>query len=1462
MIHPRLVGVLVCLLSVATPAAADWSTATVPVGADPSALAVNPFSNQTYVANSLDNSLTVIDGLTNVTSTVTVGAGPCAVAVNPATDVVYVANSLGGSVTAVNGATHQTETIAVGSGPCALAVNPVTDMIYVTNSLGGSVTVIDGANNSTENVTTGTGPTAVAVNPVTNLIYVADSYDNTVTVIDGATNSIETVAVGTGPCAIAVNPVTNTIFVANSFSNDVTVIDGANNSTQTVTVGAGPGAIAVNPVVNQAYVANENDNSVTAIDGATLATDEIAVGTGPCAISANAISGKVYVANFGSGSVTVIDGTTHSAATVATGNNPYAVAPNPVTGKVYAMNRGGGSVTVIDGATNSLATVAARDYPCAVAVNPVTDKVYVTNHSSGNVTVIDGATNETVTIGLADGPCAVAINPVTNRIYVTNIFGDNVAVINGETNTAVTVPTGFGPHALAVNISTNKVYVANYWGHSVTVIDGATNDTTTVPAGDRPMAVAVNAVTNRIYVASRNSNDVTVIDGVTNETVTVPAGSHPEGIAVNPVSNKIYVANSLGSDITVIDGATNDTMALSSGIGPKAIAVNTATNRIYVANDNSDEITVIDGATDSTMTVTVGDHPRALAINPVTNKIYVANYWSDNITVIDGATHATLTIPVDEEPRAVAVNPVTGKVYVTNQASDNVTVIDDVAVHDTRVRAAVLPFADNATCHARPGVTGRGVNRFHPHRTPLMGILVRPAGAAQTWRWAEVTSGAGTDSVDWNWTWGSDSLVMGENLLVVQPLESDAGITGNHGLGVPFAGNPLVYPLYRIDGSEDVGVTRIMAPLPAVDSGVPVAPRCSVCNYGTLAETYNVRMTIGAFYDETVLVGHHPPGSTRCVAFPAHSAWPRGRHAIACSSALSMDMLPANDKLTDTLAVRVSDVGCTAIIAPTGVVESGTAITPACSVYNYGSTVRSYTARMRIGGTYTRTTAIVNHLPGTCRYATFPEWTAGETGTHAVSCSTEMYCDAAHANDALVDSVTVRYLDAGVVAITRPVGVIDSAHPVTPQVRVKNFGSEQAGFLVWFRVHTLAPAAAAHLPRAARSTGRTAGPAAGIHGHAPSLLSTQVYEDSAWVTIGPGDSTLCDFAPWLPLTPGEYQLESFTSLPGDRNPANDTAGGTVTVVTLLRDVGIAAVLAPVGHIDSGTVVIPQAVVENFGTLPEEFLVRFTIGQAYRDTMTLLLGPRTTDTVSFASWNADEIGSYPTCCATLLPGDMNPWNDTIEGTVEVNQVIRDVGVSRILVPVGTVDSGTAITPAAVIVNFGTTDEEFQVEFSIGGFYYNLQDMTLPAGQTDTVVFSAWTASPVGRHVTRCATLLFGDMNPPNDMITDTVRVVPAGGIAEQVNVPADFSLGQPGPNPFRDRVAIRYGLPRPARVELAVYSTNGRLVRRLRSGTQEAGFHRATWDGRDESGRPAVSGIYYCRMTAGQFIRTRKLVKSE
>jgi len=89
-------------------------------------------------------------------------------------------------------------------------------------------------------------------------------------------------------------------------------------------------------------------------------------------------------------------------------------------------------------------------------------------------------------------------------------------------------------------------------------------------------------------------------------------------------------------------------------------------------------------------------------------------------------------------------------------------------------------------------------------------------------------------------------------------------------------------------------------------------------------------------------------------------------------------------------------------------------------------------------------------------------------------------------------------------------------------------------------------------------------------------------------------------------------------------------------------------------------------------------------------------------------------------------------------------------------------------------------------------------------------------------------------------------------------PSAFRLAPAFPNPFNPSTNVKFAVPRPARVVVRVYDPAGRLVRTLVAADLPAAEHVVVWDGRDQAGRTAASGTYYCRMTTEGFSAVRKL----
>jgi hypothetical protein len=91
-------------------------------------------------------------------------------------------------------------------------------------------------------------------------------------------------------------------------------------------------------------------------------------------------------------------------------------------------------------------------------------------------------------------------------------------------------------------------------------------------------------------------------------------------------------------------------------------------------------------------------------------------------------------------------------------------------------------------------------------------------------------------------------------------------------------------------------------------------------------------------------------------------------------------------------------------------------------------------------------------------------------------------------------------------------------------------------------------------------------------------------------------------------------------------------------------------------------------------------------------------------------------------------------------------------------------------------------------------------------------------------------------------------------ADPAGLPEGCRLYQNHPNPFNPGTTIRFSLPAQTNVTLAIFTVLGQHVRTLVQGMEEAGFHEVRFDGSNLG-----SGVYLCRLKAGTFTETKRLL---
>ena len=171
------------------------------------------------MSNYSDGTVSVINGSDHqVIATVPVGALPRQIAIDPSTHRVYVADldpvTYGGQVSVIDGSPgagmDHVSTIALSPDtPVALALDSTTHNLYavgfITGVPHGNVYIVDESGDSRNgtvvaDIRVGRDPEGVAVDPSTHAVYVTDLADGTVTVVGQPTDVSLSV---TGPASAA-----------------------------------------------------------------------------------------------------------------------------------------------------------------------------------------------------------------------------------------------------------------------------------------------------------------------------------------------------------------------------------------------------------------------------------------------------------------------------------------------------------------------------------------------------------------------------------------------------------------------------------------------------------------------------------------------------------------------------------------------------------------------------------------------------------------------------------------------------------------------------------------------------------------------------------------------------------------------------------------------------------------------------------------------------------------------------------------------------------------------------------------------------------------------------------------------------------------------------------------------------------------------------------------------------------
>lgn len=377
----------------------------------------------------------------SVSSTVGVGGTPAGLAVDGATHTVYVANSADNTVSVIKGGAV-TQTIAVGNAPKEVAVDSATGTAYVTNLGSGTVSVIQGGA-VTRTIQAGNGPWGVAVDSSTHTVYVTNAYDNTVSVIQaGAVTA--TIPVGQDPLGIAVDSSTHTVYVVNGQADTVSVIqNGA--VTSTLAVGHFPTSVAVDSSTHTAYVTNADDGTMSVISNGTVSATNPA-GNFPFGLDVAVMPGTSteLVADNGSNAVSVVqNGAILQTVALPASAEDVAIDPDATTPTAYVtMANNAVAILTAPSAVPATQTSIASSTNPSIAHQSVTLTATVKpvaaggSTPTGSVTFSDGQAT-LGTASLSSGVATLTVSSLAAGSHsITAVYAGNAAD-QGSTSAAL-----------------------------------------------------------------------------------------------------------------------------------------------------------------------------------------------------------------------------------------------------------------------------------------------------------------------------------------------------------------------------------------------------------------------------------------------------------------------------------------------------------------------------------------------------------------------------------------------------------------------------------------------------------------------------------------------------------------------------------------------------------------------------------------------------------------------------------------------------------------------------------------------------------------------------------------------------------------------------------------------------------------------------------------------------------------
>lgn len=475
--------------------------------------------------------------------------------------------------------------------------------------------------------------------------------------------------------------------------------------------------------------------------------------------------------------------------------------------------------------------------------------------------------------------------------------------------------------------------------------------------------------------------------------------------------------------------------------------------------------------------------------------------------------------------------------------------------------------------------------------------------------------------------------------------------------------------------------------------------------------------------------------------------------------------------------------------------------------------------------------------------------------------------------------------DVGIERINAPTPFLQVGQTLTPQVVVRNYGTQTAGFNTVCYIRD--------------------------------SLAQILFADTSTVSgLAGGSSTTVSFSPtWDVPSYGRYLTTMFTTLPGDEFPQNDTlAQGSIC----FHDGAVTGISYPFFEITLNYTNAPRVTVANHGSYAEQMAVACEIydgvgALVYNGSGQCYLNPLESQLVNIApSWSPSDTGLYGVYFFTEVTDDYVPSNDTMTtNSCATTEILYDDGLLDTYGYVSTTFAdnkfaekmipclsppyyitqirfySSSTDPIAVSLNKDSLglpglDPSYHLSpldtVSAAGSGWAVNEYTTPIQMTTSepfwMVLHWLSGSPnapyVGMDNTQPLDNLsywyWTDPGSPGWHAWVTYDFMMRVMTASEVGIESwdnksfsKFMLLAPSPNPFVSNLKISFSVPRNGLFSMKAYDIAGRLVANIIDKNFAAGEHEVIWNGIDDNGRNICSGIYFLKASYENETVTRKVI---